>query len=93
MSRFTIRVELHAATWQNYVDLARRLATHGIVDVIESNDGKRYKLPPAEYNYEGAATRDQILEVTRSCAASVVNSYGVLVTEAVGRAWQGLIAA
>jgi len=93
MSRYTIRVELHDATWQNYVDLAKRLAEYGIVEVIKSGDGARYKLPPAEYNYAGDATRDQILETARRCAGSVVNSYGVLVTEAVARTWHGLLAA
>ena len=93
MSRYTIRVELHDASWQDYVDLARRLAAHGIVDVIRSDDGRTYKLPPAEYNYQGPATRDQILTVAKDCAASVVSSYAVLVTDAVARTWHGLKAA
>jgi hypothetical protein len=90
MAKFTIRVELHNATWQNYADLAKNLAARGIVDVIRADDGTWYKMPPAEYNYEGNATRDQVLETTKTCTAAVVRSFAVMVTEANGRAWHGL---
>jgi hypothetical protein len=90
MSRFTIRVELHNATWQNYVDLAKHMAAQGMVDIIKADNGTRYKMPPAEYNYEGQATLKQVMDAVKSCAARVVNSYAVLVTESNGRLWDGL---
>ena len=93
MARFTIRVELHNATWQNYVDLAKHMATNGMVDIIQADNGARYKMPPAEYSYDGPATRDQVLQTAKACAARVVSSSGVLVTESAGRSWDGLKAA
>lgn len=90
MARFTVRVELHGATWDDYAALYEQLAAYGITDVIASNEGIAYRMPPAEYNYEGLATRDQVLDAAKACAASVVRSYAVLVTEATARLWHGL---
>lgn len=93
MARYTVRVELHNATWQNYVDLAKHMAGEGMVDVIQADNGVRYKMPPAEYNYEGPANRKQVLDKAKMCAAKVVRSYAVFVTESNGRLWDGLQAA
>lgn len=90
MARYTIRIELHDATWDNYVQMAKHLAAQGITDVISSDEGVRYKMPPAEYAYDGSATRAQVLEMAKSSAAKVVRAYAVLVTESAGRTWHGL---
>lgn len=90
MARFTIRIELHDATWDDYVTMYEHLAGFGITDIITSDDGVQYKMPPAEYNYEGNTTRSQVLETAKQCAARVVKSYAVLVTESAGRTWHGL---
>ncbi|MCW0399675.1 hypothetical protein NB688_002756 [Xanthomonas sacchari] len=90
MARYTIRIELHGATWDDYVEMYKYLAAQGITDIITSDDGTRYKMPPAEYNYEGGATRDQVLASAKACAAKVVHSYAVLVTEAIARSWHSL---
>lgn len=90
MSRFTIRVELHRGTWQDYTTLHNLMAARGMHDVITDTDGTTYKLPPAEYNYVGDATREQVLESAKSAAVNVATSYAVLVTESAGRTWHGL---
>lgn len=90
MARFTVRVELHSATWDDYLALYEQLAAYGITDIITSDGGVAYRMPPAEYSYEGSATPEQVLETTKACAAKVVRSYAVLVTEAVARSWHGL---
>lgn len=90
MSYFTIRVELHDANWQHYVDMAKDLATKGITDVITADDGTSYKMPPAEYNYVGNASIDHVLEATKASAAKTGKRYGVLITEASRRKWVGL---
>lgn len=90
MPRFTVRVVLHNASPQNYVDLANSLATKGVVDVIRSDDGTLYKLPPAEYNFEGNASAEQVRDAVVQ-AASITNRFeSVLVTETQKRVWQGL---
>jgi hypothetical protein len=90
MARYTIRVELHEGTWQDYVELGKCMAAQDMVDVITDGNGKRYKMPPAEYNYDGPAPREQVLAMAESCATRVVKSFGVLVTESNGRTWYGL---
>jgi hypothetical protein len=90
MSSFTIRVELHDANWQHYVDMARDLATKGITDVIVADSGTSYKLPPAEYNYVGNGSADDVLEAAKASAAKTGRRYAVFVTEATRRTWIGL---
>jgi len=90
MSSFTIRVELHDANWQHYVDMARDLATKGITDVIVADNGTSYKMAPAEYNYVGNASADDVLEAAKASAAKTGKRYAVFVTEATRRTWVGL---
>ena len=90
MSSFTIRVELHDANWQHYVDMAKDLATKGITDVIAADNGTSYKMSPAEYNYVGNASADGVLEAVKASAAKTGKRYAVLVTEATRRTWIGL---
>jgi len=90
MAIFTIRVELHDANWQHYVDMAKDLASKGITDVITGDNGTSYKMPPAEYNYVGNASMQQVHDATCASAARTGKRYGVLVTEAARRQWVGL---
>jgi hypothetical protein len=90
MSNCTVRVELHYANAQNYVDLASDLARYGIVDEITASDGNTYKLPPAEYNYEGAAGADAVLNTAREAANRTGRSNAVVVSESTRRTWLGL---
>jgi hypothetical protein len=90
MSSFTIRVELHDANWQHYVDMAKDLATKGVTDVITADNGTSYKMSPAEYNYEGNVTIDAVLEAVKASAAKTGKRYAVFVSEATRRKWIGL---
>ena len=90
MADFTVRIVLDDATWDEYEEMYRHLAAVGITDEITSNDGTTYRMPPAEYNYQGNATRTQVLELAKAAAAKAVLKYSVLVTESKGRAWHGL---
>jgi hypothetical protein len=89
MARFTVRVELHNADWDDYVSLHKKMAGQGLTDTIDVTNGK-VKMPPAEYNYEGNATKEDVLAKAKAAASSVVTSYAVLVTESAGRTWHGL---
>ncbi len=91
MNRFTIRVVLHNATFENYVDLAAKLASFGIPDIILPDDGNWYELPPAEYTLEANATPDQVRALAGQTAATVVPDYQIFVSQVQGnRVWQGL---
>jgi|SRR5579863_2344245 len=90
MAAFTTRVELHNATWDDYVRLHQAMRGQGFTTTITSDAGETYDLPPAEYNFEGQATLSAVVEKAKRAAASVKSSFAVLVTEAVGRSWFGL---
>jgi hypothetical protein len=90
MASFTIRVELHGATRDHYLRLHGQLAQRGITTTIVADNGAKYHLPPAEYNYEGNATRAAVLGAVRECAAAVGLPNAVLVTERNGCMWEGL---
>lgn len=90
MPRFTVRVELHDAdTWAHYDRLYEYMAQQGFTDILVTDQG-RFKMPPAEYNYEGNATRTEVLAKAKAAASCVVTSYAILVTESAGRTWHGL---
>ena len=74
MASFTVRIELHNANRENYEELHEQMATQGFKNTITSDSGASYYLPPAEYNFEGSATRDQVLQGAKSAAASVKSS-------------------
>ncbi|HTB03547.1 MAG TPA: hypothetical protein VK804_24015 [Bradyrhizobium sp.] len=93
MAGFTIRVELHGADWSEYENLHQKMAAQGFSRTITADDGKRYWLPPAEYNYEAAATRTEVLAKAKAAASQVKTSFAVIVTEAGARTWYGLKAA
>lgn len=90
MAKFTVRVELHNATREDYTKLHQQMARYGFTDIIASDEGRKYRLPPADYHFEGNATRSNVLEKAKAAAGSVVSKYAVLVTESSGRTWHGL---
>ena len=90
MASFTIRVELHDATRDDYTKLHEKMRSQGFSQTIKSDDGITYQLPPAEYDYTGYATRSQVLEKANAAAALTKPRYAVLVTESAGRTWYGL---
>ena len=93
MAGFTTRVELHGADWSDYEKLHEQMAAQGFSRTITGGDGKRYWLPPAEYNYEASADRATVLAKARAAASQVKNAYAVIVTGPEGRTWHGLEAA
>lgn len=91
MAIFTIRVVLHGnATWEDYEALHERLANVGVVDLILSDDGEWYQLPPAEYNYQGTIGPEDLRSVVKQIADTVKRPNAVLVTHAQARYWIGL---
>jgi hypothetical protein len=90
MALYIIRVELHDATWQHYVDMAKDLATKGITDVIVASNGNSYKMSPAEYNYVGPENIEAVLNAVKASAAKTGKRHAVFVTEANQTKWEGL---
>lgn len=91
MPAFTIRIELHKATGEDYDKLHKKMEADGFSRTITSSDGKEYHLPTAEYAFKhdtmsAAEVRDKAYAV----AKAVKDKPAVLVTESARRSWQGL---
>ena len=90
MASFTVRVELHDATWIDYDELHKAMNLKAFSRTIVGSDGIRYKLPDAEYYTTANMTKTQVLERARQAANTTGKSYGVFVTESSGCTWIGL---
>lgn len=90
MATFTVRVELHDADDSDYDTLWTEMKARGFKRRVTSDDGITYKLPPAEYSYDGDITRSDVLKKAKEAAAATGRDYAVLVTESAGRTWSGL---
>ena len=56
MATFLTRVELHDATYENYVQLHDFMGQEGFTATIRGGDGALYQLPPAEYHLSANCT-------------------------------------
>lgn len=90
MSMCTIRVELHDASWVDYTNLSTYLRNNGITDIIVTDTGKRYKMSPGHYTYNGPKTFDQVYDDAVSCAARVGKRYAVTASHVTANKWVGL---
>jgi hypothetical protein len=91
MADFTIRVVLHDnASWDDYALLAEKLGECGIVDIIQSDDGLWYKLPPAEYTFSSDKDPTDVRAIVEGCAIYTGKRYAALVSASTGRYWVGL---
>ena len=90
MAQFTVRVELHSASYSDYETLHASMERRGFSRLITADDGKIYRLPTAEYNKEGEYTRSQVLASARAAATETGKTFATLVTESLGRTWVGL---
>lgn len=90
MALFTTRVELHNASYSDYETLHAAMERRGFSRQITSDSGKTYHLPTAEYNRDGALTRQQVLDSAKAAATETGKKFAVLVSEADGRTWVGL---
>jgi hypothetical protein len=91
MPHFTVRVELHDAVYQDYTTLHASMESAGFSRDVVDGDGRAFRLPLAEYDFEGGgATPAEVLALAVEAAAATRRRASVLVTEALGRAWAGL---
>jgi hypothetical protein len=91
MAKFTTRVQLNGRpTAEDYESLHEAMKRRGFTRIIDSDDGRKYWLPHAEYNREGSIARAKVLEDAKAAAATISSNYEVVVTESAGRKWHGL---
>ncbi|EED4922694.1 DUF2622 domain-containing protein [Salmonella enterica subsp. arizonae] len=90
MTNFTVRIELHSATVDDYEELHKKMKRKGFKRTISNGENISYQLPDAEYNYSGDITRKEVLRKAYDIAETVREDPSVLVTESAGRCWRGL---
>lgn len=90
MARFTVRAELHSASYADYETLHGAMARRGFSRHIAADDGTIYQLPTAEYDRIGNLTPQQVLDSAKAAAVETGKTFAVLVTQAESRTWVGL---
>lgn len=91
MAKFTVRIELHKASADDYSDLHEAMEAGGFSRQIKSGDGVFYHLPTAEYRYASdTETAAQVRDRAVGIAKDIRPKPAVLVSEAVSTAWSGL---
>ena len=90
MASFITRVELHAATYQDYVNLHAYMSQEGFTNTIRSGDGVLYHLPPAEYELVANCTTVQARDKASKAAARTQKTFAVMTVEYNSAAWAGL---
>lgn len=90
MGSFITRVELHDATYQNYVQLHEFMRQEGFTTTIQGNDGFDYHLPPAEYHLSANRTAQQVRELASHAADKTRKQSSVFTSEYSSAAWIGL---
>ena len=90
MDRYTIRVELHDADEEDYEKLHGAMEEGRFTHTIVAKDGTTYKLPSAEYNYEGEIEIGEVREKAKSAAATTNRKYAILISQITSRLWFGL---
>lgn len=90
MANFTVRIELHDASRDDYNALHAAMEQRGFSRLVQGDDGRTYHLPWAEYNGTGDLACVQVRSIAVEAANQTGKSNSVLVTEAIRRAWSGL---
>lgn len=84
---FIVRIEMQDATWDDYEALHAAMADHGFLKFIQSDDGRVFNLPDAEYHGTTSASCERLRDFIQIVANGVKPGAMVLVTEAGDIAW------
>lgn len=91
MALFTVRVELHSATADQYAQLHKLMEANGFRRLIAGLDPSGaagwWQLPTGEYDCEFNETAEDVRRKVKLLADSVKAGAWVLVTQVAGRAW------
>lgn len=90
MTKFTTRIVLHEADWDDYDSLYTHMHQEGFTDEITSSDGVTYKLPDAEYDISGSFDLDAVMTKAKRAAEKSGKKYKVFITQSACRKWVGL---
>jgi hypothetical protein len=91
MSSFLVRVELHDARDDHYVQLHFAMKAEGFRRSLKGPAGEKYTLPPGEYRCKGQFTANEVLEQASFAAETTGRQFAVLVTVVKQQVWRGLV--
>jgi hypothetical protein len=79
MGMFVIRIQLTDAN--NYRELHKAMAARGFSTLIKMSDGKRYKMPHAEYFFQDAtSTTEEVHTKAQAALAAVEDENAIAFT-------------
>lgn len=90
MVSFTTRVELHNATYSDYTNLHAAMERRRFRRLIQSDDGRIFQLPTAEYDSQGNISATEVLNLAIAAANETGKTSSILVSEAISRQWYNL---
>ncbi len=84
MAQFLTRVELHKSVETDYDTLHSAMTKQGFAKTITGESGTIYKLPTAEYLFDGDTTKEAVFEKANSAAKSTGKSYWIITVHSNG---------
>lgn len=90
MARFTVRIEVSDAEWEDYNEMYGELETRGFTKTIIASNNVVKQLPDAEYNFDGSKTIEEVLSLAKEAAETTKKKFKILVTESKSRKWHNL---
>lgn len=90
MPDYTVRVVLHGATAKHYQLLHEMMGKAGARRTVRGSNGMLFDLPDGEYVLSNSLPVTKVMDAVADIAGSVKSlpQPSVLVTEAIGWAWQ-----
>jgi hypothetical protein len=94
MANYIARVELHAATYDDYETLHAEMASRGYPRTIVGSDGVTYQLPTGTYVMRGTnISLQDALDRAGAAANATGKKSSIIVADWTGAKWRGLEAA
>lgn len=91
MAKYIVRVELYGnASWETYDALHAAMEASFFYRNIQSDDGRWWQLPNAEYQAKGMITLVNVRTKVHAIASAIWQDCAVFVTEYEAAAWIGL---
>ena len=91
MSNYIARVELHAASYDDYENLHGQMLRWGFVRTIKGNNGSTYQLPTGTYvSAADFASASAALQATVAAAGATGKTFSIIAADWSSASWQGL---
>ena len=87
MIKFFTHIELHGANPGHYTKLHEKLTEKGFSQTVLSDNATLRPFSPADYYFQGALTRADVLELAIAAASAVIPNYNVRVVSTTGLTW------